>query len=102
VYENLLILERLELEGSRRMIDYENPQMSLLIQHALPRSVSRIPHPDVKGFKPAFPSGNVRMYNQTIEFIRKMYSPRPQYPVEFVPPTQQAPLDTPPAPRVPR
>lgn len=102
VYENLLILERLELEGSRRLIDYENPQMSLLIQHALPRSESRIPHPDVKGFKPAFPSGGGRMKNQTIEFIKKMYSPRPQYPVEFVPPTQQAPLDAPTPPRVPR
>ena len=102
VYENLLILERLELEGSRRLIDYENPQMSLLIQHALPRSESRIPHPDVRGFKPAFPSGGGRMQTQTIEFIRNMYSPRPQYPVEFVPPTQQAPLDTPPPPRITR
>ena len=102
VYENLLILERLKLEGGRRLIDYENPQMSLLIQHALPRSESRIPHPDVRGFKPAFPSGGGRMKTQTIEFIKKMYSPRPQYPVEFVPPTQQAPLDTPAPPRVPR
>ncbi len=102
VYENLLILERLDLGGSGRLIDYENPQMSLLIQHALPRSESRIPHPEVKGFKPAFPSGGGRMKLQTMEFIRKMYSPRPQYPVEFVPPTQQAPLETPPPPRVPR
>lgn len=102
VYENLLILERLELEGKGRLIDYEHPSKSLIIQHALPQSASRNPHPDVPGYRPVFPAHGGRLQKETEQFIRAMYRPRPNYPVEFEPPTQNEPLRTPPSPRVPR
>jgi hypothetical protein len=102
VYENLLILERLDLGGPHRLIDYENPSRSLIIQHALPPSESRNPHPDVPGYKPVFPADGGRLQKETEKFIRSMYRPRPQYPVEFEPPTQKEPLRAAPSPRVPR
>ena len=102
VYENLLILERLNLGGSTRLIDYENPSLSLIIQHALPPSAARYPHPEVPGYEPVFPSDGGRMQRETENFIRSMYRPRPKYPVQFEPPTQKEPLQAAPPPRVPR
>jgi len=102
VYENLLILERLNLGGGNRLIDYENPELSLIIQHALPPSEARMPHPNVPGYEPVFPTGGGRLQQETERFIRTMYRPRPNYPVKFEPPTQEEPLKAPPAPRVPR
>ena len=102
VFENLLILERLDLGDAGKLIDYENPSRSLIIQYALPATDSRTPHPDVEGYKPVFPSGGGRLQQETERFIRAMYNPRPKYPVEFEPPTQEEPLEAPPAPRVPR
>ncbi|MEE2680802.1 MAG: DUF4398 domain-containing protein [Planctomycetota bacterium] len=102
VYENLLILERTELEGPHKLIDYENPTMSLLIQYALPASEARIKHPPVSGYRPAFPSGGGKTMADTLAFIEAMYQPRPNYPVDYTPPQITSP--TPPAdsPRVPR
>lgn len=83
LYENLLILERTKIEGPHKLIDYENPRMSLLIQYALPQSEARIKHPAVPGFTPAFPSGGGKTMADTLEFIEAMYQPRPYYPVEY-------------------
>ena len=99
--ENLLILERLELGGPHRLIDYENPEMSLLIQHALPAGEARVPHPSVPGYSPVFPPGESRMRTETLRWIEAMYQPRPKYPVEFMPATLDAPLQADP-PRIPR
>ncbi|MHC4107902.1 MAG: hypothetical protein ACYSTY_07445, partial [Planctomycetota bacterium] len=46
-YTNLLILERLELDSQWPLINYDEPNMSLIIQHGLPRTEARLPHPDV-------------------------------------------------------
>lgn len=102
ILENLLILERLDLDGPYRLVDFEDPEMSLIIQHALPRNEARVPHPDVPGYRPVFPAGESRIRDRTLEWIRSMYQPRPRYPVDYTPPTQETPLETPPPPRVPR
>jgi hypothetical protein len=102
ILENLLIMERLDLGGPHRIIDYEKPEMSLLVQYALPSAEARVPHPEVPGYTPVFPAGESRIRTQTEQWIRSMYQPRPRYPVEFTPPTQKTPLKAPPPPRVPR
>ena len=102
ILENLLILERLRLGGPQRLVDYENPDRSLLIQYALPPSEARTPHPDVPGYKPVFPSGESRMKSETLNWINSMYQPRPKYPVDFEPPSQKERIQADPPPRVPR
>ena len=84
VYENLLILERTELDGPHKLIDYEDPSMSLPIQYALPASEARVKHP-VSGYSPAFPSGGGKTMADTLAFIEAMYQPRPKYPVDYTP-----------------
>ncbi|UCD75066.1 MAG: hypothetical protein JSV91_14930 [Phycisphaerales bacterium] len=83
---NLLILERLEIDPAWPLINYDDPEMSLIIQHGLPRDQARMPHPDVKGWKPVFRPVNPRLLRDALAWIRSMMQPRPDYPVEYEPP----------------
>ncbi len=85
-YTNLLILERLDLDPQWPLINYDEPTMSLIVQHGLPRTLARKPHPDVPGWKPVFNRNNQRMLEDTVEWIEAMLRPRPEYPVEYDPP----------------
>jgi hypothetical protein len=95
-YTNLLILERLELEPEWPLINYDEPMLSLIIQHALPRHAARKPHPDVPGWTPVFTRGNRRTLDASIAWMQSMYQPRPEYPVDYDPPKLKA---QPPAPK---
>ena len=85
-YTNLLILERLDLDPQWPLINYDEPTMSLIVQHGLPRTLARKPHPDVPGWKPVFNRSNQRLLEDTIEWIEAMLQPRPGYPVNYDPP----------------
>jgi len=80
-YTNLLLLERTELVAERPLIDYDEPEMSLIIQHALPRAFARLPHPEVPGWRPVFSRSREVLLDQSIEWIESMMYPRPEYPV---------------------
>jgi hypothetical protein len=84
-YTNFLILDRLVVDPQWPLINYDDPEMSLIIQYALPRHAARLPHPDVPGWKPVFARANERMKRDSIEWIRSMMQPRPEYPVDFDP-----------------
>jgi hypothetical protein len=53
--------------------------------------MARTPHPDVKGWKPVFSQGTPQLMIDTVEWIRGMYQPRPEYPVEYKAPRLEAP-----------
>jgi hypothetical protein len=98
---NLLILERFRTSGGESLINYEFPEDSLLLHYAMPISRSAKPHPQVRGFRPAFRSEKSRRYVQAIEWMNSMHRPRIDYPVEFTPPRpsdfalDEAPVDAP-------
>lgn len=94
-YTNLLILEQMELDPKWPLINYEDSMMSLIIQHALPTHAARLPHPDVPGWKPVFTRGNRRTLDASLQWIRSMYQPRPEYPVEYDPPKINQPTPEP-------
>jgi hypothetical protein len=85
-YTNLLILHRMDLDREWPLVNYNEPMMSLIVQHGLPRQQARKPHPDVKGWKPVFGPGGQRMLRDTLEWIDSMMKPRPTYPVDYQPP----------------
>jgi len=89
-YTNLMTLLNYQVDG-RPMVNFEAPADSLLIQYAMPRQMARFPHPDVKGWTPVFKSGTPQLLNDTVEWIRGMYQPRPEYPVNYKPPKLNAP-----------
>lgn len=101
VYTNFLILERFPLSPragdapgapARRLIDYDDPSKSPLLHLALPRQDSLYPHPQVtiagrlRGFSPVFQSTEDRRFQDSVRWIRSMYRPRPDYPVQYDPP----------------
>lgn len=91
-YTNLLNLLRGTSSG-RPLINFDDPVQSVIVQYALPASEATTPHPAVKGWKPVF---GTKLYPQkleeTLQWIRSMYQPRPIYPIEYVPPDLTAPL----------
>lgn len=83
-YTNLLILTRSKLDHP--LVDFDDPDSSLIIQYALPRDEARTPHPEVKGWKPIFTGSAKALRGETLQWIRSMYKPRPDYPVDYEPP----------------
>lgn len=96
VYSNYLILERHRLADGAPLIDYDKPDMSPLLQMGLPRTESARPHPDVRGWAPVFRTMDDQRYRQAVEWIKSMYQPRPEIPVEYPPkPATPAPAPEP-------
>jgi hypothetical protein len=89
-YTNLLTLLNFKVDG-KPMVNFEDPPNSLLIQYALPRTTARYPHPDVKGWKPVFSNSTPQLMQDTLDWIRSMYQPRPDYPVKYIAPKLDAP-----------
>jgi len=86
MYTNFLILERFVTKSGQRLINYAEPEKSVLLQMGLPRDDSMYPHPVVEGWKPVFRSREARRFRDALEWIGAMYRPRPEYPIEYTPP----------------
>jgi hypothetical protein len=85
VYTNLYILDRYRLRDGSPLIDYDQPARSPLIQAGLPRERSTWPHPPVEGWRPVFRTAEDPRIERTVEWIRAMYRPRPDYGIQYVP-----------------
>lgn len=88
-YTNLLTLLSFKVDG-KPLVNFEDPPNSLLVQYAMTRSSARYPHPDVKGWKPILSSSTPQLLQDTLEWIRTMYQPRPEYPVKYIAPKLDA------------
>lgn len=110
VYTNFLILERFRLSDGRPLINYDDPAASPLLQMGLPREGSSAPHPVVPAtsgtgdlWRPTFRNADDHRFAEAVEWIKSMYRPRPNYPIQYVPPTPQGlPPPDPNAPPVQR
>ena len=89
-YTNLMTLLSFKVDG-KPMVSFEDPPNSLLVQYALPRHLARYPHPDIKGWKPVLSESTPQLMQDTLDWIRSMYQPRPDYPVNYVAPKLDAP-----------
>ncbi|MSQ89852.1 MAG: hypothetical protein EXS01_00445 [Phycisphaerales bacterium] len=90
-YTNLLNL----LLGSSQdlpLVNFSDPNRSILVQYALPTDEAEIPHPAVKGWKPVFGRKLApEKLRATLQWIASMYQPRPIYPIDYQPPDLRAP-----------
>lgn len=89
-YTNFLIIERYRTAEGQPLIDYLSPDRSILLQMGLERSHAITPHPDVEGWKPVFRSRESRGFLRAVEWIESMYRPRPEHPIDYVPPGTDA------------
>jgi hypothetical protein len=91
VYTNFLIMDRFRLDDGRPLISYDSPADSILLEYGLPVKDAVRKHPEVQGdgrgrWQPVFRGRDDERYKAAIEWIRSMYRPRPDYPVDFVAP----------------
>ena len=89
-YTNLLTLLNTSVDG-KPMVNFQDPPDSLLVQYGMQRNLAKYPHPDVPGWKPVFNRGTPQLLADTLEWIRGMHQPRPEYPVAFELPRLDAP-----------
>ena len=89
-YTNLLTLLNTSVDG-KPMVNFQDPPDSLIVQYGMQRNLAKYPHPDVPGWKPVFNRGTPQLLADTLEWIRGMHQPRPEYPVAFELPRLDAP-----------
>jgi len=95
VYSNFLIIDRYRLADGTALIDYDDPAASPLLQMGMPRVTAERAHPDVaaaRGWSPVFLSTNTNSYQNSLTWIRSMYRPRPDYPIDYPPRLDGEPL----------
>jgi hypothetical protein len=101
VYTNFLILDRFKLSTGQPLINTDEPAKSPLLHLGLPREDSLFPHPPVTSlpgtrgrdaWRPIFNATDDRMFTEAIDWMRKLYRPRPDYPVTYTPPDGNHPL----------
>jgi hypothetical protein len=96
VYTNFFIADEFRLRDGTALINYEEPAESPLLQMALPRERSRRPHPQVgrtegrRGWRSYFRDEDDLRFRRAVEWIRAMYQPHPDYPIEYQPPVSQS------------
>ena len=88
-YTNFLILDRFRTETGQPLLDYQEPARSLVLEMGLQREEAIVPHPDVPGWRAIFPSRRSLNFQRAVEWISGMYEPRPDYPIEYEPPTPE-------------
>lgn len=101
VYTNYYILQKFRTRDGLPLIDWENPEKSVLFQMALPREDSLSPHPPAPvgeagrdGWKRAFRDTGDRLFEKSVEWVRSAYRPRPEYTLPYSP---AKPFEPPPA-----
>lgn len=91
-YTNFLILDRFTLADGTPLIDYAKPGASPLLQYALPETETATPHPRTDPDRPwrgVIKNPSESRFRDAVEWIRAMYTPRPEYPIDFPPPDPQ-------------
>lgn len=88
-YTNFLILDRFRLADGTPLINYDKPADSPLLQYALPETETSTPHPRTDPDRPwrgVIKDPTEARFRDAVEWIRAMYTPRPDYPIDFPPP----------------
>jgi tetratricopeptide (TPR) repeat protein len=87
---NLFILDSYRTNDGLPLVDYREPERSVLLQYGLPRNQAVTPHPPVEGvtrrWQPAFDGPQDRRFRDAVNWILSMYPNRTGYPIEYSPP----------------
>lgn len=104
VSTNFFILDRARTSSGKPLLDFANPAESPLLQLGLPSDASHIKHPDVavgrtkQRWRPVFQSTDDPRFQRGVEWIRSLYQPHPDYPIDYTPPRPRGGPSAEPAP----
>ncbi|HEB61238.1 MAG TPA: hypothetical protein ENJ06_05370 [Phycisphaeraceae bacterium] len=86
VYSNFLTIERFRTSDNQSLLDYENPEESILFQYGLPHDLAQADHPDVRGWHPVFRNMQDRTFRKSVRWVKSLYRPRPHHRIDYQPP----------------
>lgn len=95
LYTNFLILDQFELKDGTPLINHVEAERSPLMHLGLVRSRSLYPHPDVdarefgRDWRAVFRATNSTNFKRTTDWIRSLYTPRPDYGFQYPPPATE-------------
>lgn len=92
-YTNMYILEHYRTDEGFPLLDFQEPANSILLQMSLPRRETSTPHPIVRGWRPVFRSQEDRNYRRAVDWIDALWTPRPDYEIDYDPPSAMEPAD---------
>lgn len=93
MYTNFYIISQFKLGDGTPLINWDDPELSPLLQMGLPARDSMFPHPQVEGWRPIFRTRDARSFRLAVSWIRMMYRPRPAYDIPYAPPRPLAPIE---------
>jgi hypothetical protein len=88
VATNLYILETYRTSEGLPLLDYQEPEFSVLLQMGLPRTEAIWPHPPVRGWRPVFKDQQDRHFRPAVRWLESVYQPRPGYDFEYEMPAE--------------
>ncbi len=86
IYTNFVIMSQFELRDGTPLINWDEPELSPLLQYAMGRKDALLRHPEVKGWRAIYRDRDSRMFQRGVEWINSMYRPRPLYDLGYTPP----------------
>ncbi len=106
LYTNFALLNQYQT-AEAAMIDRQQTDRSLLYQYLLARDIARTPHPEVRGWQPAFRETTDKGALEVLNWIGMLYRPAPEYGFYFTipgvtPATPAAAAPAAPAPAAPQ
>ncbi len=91
MYTNFAVIDQYTLRDGTPLINYSDPERSPLVQLGMVRSRSMYPHPEIdaikygRSWRPVFRSITSANFKRTIDWIRSLYTPRPDYGFDYPP-----------------
>jgi len=90
LYTNFYIITKFKTSLGLPLVNWENPQQSLLLQLALPPELSRYRHPPVikdgkNVWRPPLTGPEDRRARAIVDWITSAYRPRPDYTFDYTP-----------------
>ena len=91
LYTNFVTIDRYKLKDGTPLINYIDPERSPFVQMGMVRSRSLYPHPDVdpvefgRDWKPVFRTSTSTNFKRATDWIRSLYTPRPDYGFQYPP-----------------
>jgi len=83
LYTNFYVMSMYNARSGGKVIDRDNPEKSLIIQYALPRTQATYPHPNGLELRNKLSGPNDPRYQQITNWIGGLVLPRPNYGITF-------------------
>jgi tetratricopeptide (TPR) repeat protein len=101
IYTNFYIMSQYSTKDGGKVIDRDEPDLSLFLQYGLPKTVAHFAHPGKVEIKPHFGDKSAPEYQVMVNWVKSLAFPRPNYGVVYEIPGMTPAPETAPAKATP-